>query len=116
MKLTKSDILAIPHLKAIGFDELKNLKVTGISIDSRTVKAGELFLAIRGDQFDGHNFISKAIEAGAAVIIVEHRWAEVNASMMVSINIPRLIVENTVQALGNLPTYIAASLIFRSLP
>ncbi len=102
MKLIKSDILAIPHFKAVGFDGLKSLKVTGISIDSRTVKAGELFIAIRGDQFDGHNFISKAIEAGAVCIIVEHRWAEVNASMMVSINIPRLIVENTVQALGKL--------------
>ncbi len=102
MKLIKSDILAIPHFKAIGFDGLKNLKVTGISIDSRTVKAGDLFVAIRGDQFDGHNFISKAIEAGAVCIIVEHRWAEVNVSMMVSINIPRLIVENTIQALGKL--------------
>ena len=102
MKLIKSDILAIPHFNAIGFDGLKNFNVTGISIDSRTVKAGELFLAVRGDQFDGHNFISKAIEGGAAGIIVERRWAEVNASMMVSINVPRLIVENTVHALGTL--------------
>jgi UDP-N-acetylmuramoyl-tripeptide--D-alanyl-D-alanine ligase len=102
MKLTKSDILAVPHFKAIGVDGLKNLKVTGVSIDSRTIKAGELFLAVHGDQFDGHNFISKAIESGAAGIIVEHHWAEVNASMMVSINIPRLIVENTIQALGKL--------------
>jgi len=102
MKLTKSDIVAIPHSKAIGFDGIKNLKVTGVSIDSRTMKAGELFFAVRGDQFDGHNFISKAIESGAAGIVVERRWAEVNASMMVSINIPRLIVENTIQALGRL--------------
>jgi UDP-N-acetylmuramoyl-tripeptide--D-alanyl-D-alanine ligase len=102
MKLTKSDILAIPHFRAIGFDGLKNFKVTGISIDSRTLKTGELFLAVRGDQFDGHNFISKAMESGAAGIIVERRWADVNASMMVSINIPRLIVENTIQALGKL--------------
>ncbi|MCX6122287.1 MAG: UDP-N-acetylmuramoyl-tripeptide--D-alanyl-D-alanine ligase [Ignavibacteriales bacterium] len=102
MKLTKSDILAIPHFKAIGFDGLKNFKVTGIAIDSRILKTGELFLAVRGDQFDGHNFISKAMEAGAAGIIVERRWADVNASMMVSINIPRLIVENTIQALGKL--------------
>jgi UDP-N-acetylmuramoyl-tripeptide--D-alanyl-D-alanine ligase len=102
MKLTKSDILAIPHFKAIGIDGLKNLKVMGVSIDSRTIKAGEFFFAVRGDQFDGHNFISKAIESAAAGIIVERRWAEVNTSMMVSINIPRLIVENTIQALGKL--------------
>lgn len=102
MKLIKSDILAIPHFKAIGFDNLENFKVNGIAINSRTIKSGELFFAIRGDQFDGHNFISKAIEAGAAGIIVDRRWAEINASMMVSINVPRLIVENTIQALGKL--------------
>jgi UDP-N-acetylmuramoyl-tripeptide--D-alanyl-D-alanine ligase len=102
MKLTKSDILAIPHFKAIDFDGPKSLTVTGVSIDSRTIRSGELFLAVRGDQFDGHNFVSKAIEAGTAGIIVERRWADVNASMMVSINIPRLIVENTIQALGKL--------------
>ena len=102
MKLAKSDILTIPHSKAIGFDGLKNFKVTGISIDSRTLQAGELFVAIHGDQFDGHNFISRAVEAGAAGIIVERRWAEVNTSMMVSINTPRLIVENSIQVLGKL--------------
>ena len=102
MKLTKSDILTVPHIQAVGFDGVKNLKFTGVSIDSRTVKTGELFLAVRGDRFDGHNFISKAIEAGAAGIIVERSWAEVNASMMVSINIPRLIVENTIHTLGKI--------------
>ncbi len=102
MKLTLSDMLAIPHQKAIGFDGLKNFNIPGISIDSRTVKTGELFIAIRGDQFDGHNFISKAIETGAACIIVESRWAEVNTAMMVSIHVPRLIVENTIHALGHL--------------
>ena len=102
MKLTKPDILALPHHKAIGFDGLKNFKIAGVSIDSRTIKAGELFIAIRGDQFDGHNFISKAIEMGAVGIIVERRWAEANVTMMVSIHIPRLTVENTILALGHL--------------
>jgi UDP-N-acetylmuramoyl-tripeptide--D-alanyl-D-alanine ligase len=102
MKLSKLDILALPYHKAIGFDGVKNFKILGISIDSRTIKAGELFIAIRGDQFDGHNFISKAIEMGASGIIVERRWAEANATMMVSIHIPRLTVENTIHALGHL--------------
>ena len=102
MKLTKSDILALPHVKAFGFDGVKSLVVTGISIDTRTIEAGELFLAVRGEQFDGHNFLSKAIEAGAACLIVERRWADVNASMMVSINVPRLIVESTIHTLGAL--------------
>jgi UDP-N-acetylmuramoyl-tripeptide--D-alanyl-D-alanine ligase len=102
MRLTKSDILALPHLEAIGFDEVKNFRVTGVSIDTRTIKANELFIAIRGNQFDGHNFISKAIESNAAGIIVERRWAETNAEMMVSIHVPRIIVENTIHALGYL--------------
>jgi UDP-N-acetylmuramoyl-tripeptide--D-alanyl-D-alanine ligase len=102
MKLILSDIIAVPHQKAIGFDGLKNFKISGISIDSRTIKADELFIAIRGDQFDGHNFITKAIEMGATSLIVERRWAEANAAMIVSIHVPRLIVENTVHALGHL--------------
>ena len=102
MKLSKSDILKIPHNKVFGFDEVKDFRISGVSLDSRSVKAGELFLAIRGDQFDGHNFISKAIEAGAVGIIVERRWAESNEAMMVSIYVPRIVVENTVCALGHL--------------
>ena len=102
MKLTKKDILSIPHIQASGFDTSGPLEITGVSIDSRTVKPGELFVAIRGDQFDGHNFISKAIEKGAAGIIVERRWAEANSTMMVSVRIPRLTVENTIHALGHL--------------
>jgi UDP-N-acetylmuramoyl-tripeptide--D-alanyl-D-alanine ligase len=100
MKLTKSDILGIPHYRTLGFEGIKSFQVSGVSIDSRSVKTGELFLAIRGDQFDGHNFISKAIEAGATGIMVERRWAESNEAMMVSIHVPRIIVENTIHALG----------------
>jgi UDP-N-acetylmuramoyl-tripeptide--D-alanyl-D-alanine ligase len=102
MKLSKTDILEIPHQKILGFDGLKNFTVTGVTLDSRSVKAGDLFFAVRGEQFDGHNFISKAVEAGAAGIIVERRWAEANEAMMISIYVPRMIVENTVHALGHL--------------
>lgn len=44
--------------------------VTGYSIDSRTIGAGELFFAIKGDRFDGHDFVSAALERGAAGAIV----------------------------------------------
>src|SRR5438874_11228727 len=43
---------------------------TGVSIDTRTVKAGELFIAIRGERFDGADFADAAIVAGAAGIVV----------------------------------------------
>jgi len=44
--------------------------VRGISIDSRTVCAGDLFWAIKGDRFDGNDFVDKAIEKGAVAAVV----------------------------------------------
>jgi UDP-N-acetylmuramoyl-tripeptide--D-alanyl-D-alanine ligase len=44
--------------------------VTGISIDSRTVKAGEAFFAIKGDTHDGHDFVAAALKQGAALAAV----------------------------------------------
>lgn len=48
-----------------------------VSTDSRTTKPGDLFVALRGDNFDGHDFLEKAIAAGAAAAIVED-WCEEN--------------------------------------
>jgi UDP-N-acetylmuramoyl-tripeptide--D-alanyl-D-alanine ligase len=48
---------------------------TGISIDSRTIRPGEAFFAIRGDRFDGHAFVDNALEAGAALAVVGASWA-----------------------------------------
>ena len=44
--------------------------VRGYSIDSRTLKRGELFFAIKGKKFDGHQFIAQAAERGASGVIV----------------------------------------------
>ncbi len=44
--------------------------VGGFSIDSRCVRAGDMFLAIRGDRVDGHRFVAEALEKGAAGVIV----------------------------------------------
>ncbi len=46
---------------------------SGISIDSRTLNAGELFIALRGERVDGHEYIAQAIERGAAGILLETR-------------------------------------------
>src|SRR6184192_2573180 len=45
-----------------------------VSTDSRTLKPGELFVALRGENFDGHNFIESAAKAGATGAIVEPAW------------------------------------------
>src|SRR4030067_1873616 len=58
----------------------RELTVTGISIDSRTIKDGELFLALKGDLFDGHNFIEDAIKKGACGAIINEDY-QVSGSM-----------------------------------
>jgi UDP-N-acetylmuramoyl-tripeptide--D-alanyl-D-alanine ligase len=47
----------------------------GVSIDTRTIAAGELFIAIRGERFDGAEFAAAALDRGAAGIVVPHGWA-----------------------------------------
>lgn len=50
--------------------------VLGVSIDSRTVEPGDLFIAIKGDQFDGHAFVDAALDAGAAAALVSADQAD----------------------------------------
>jgi len=45
--------------------------ISGISIDSRTLAPGQVFLALRGERFDGHDFLPQAVERGAPLLIVE---------------------------------------------
>ena len=44
--------------------------VTGYSIDSRTIRPGEVFFAVKGEKFDGHDFVAQALEKGAAAAVV----------------------------------------------
>lgn len=48
-----------------------DIDITGVHIDSRKIKAGFLFIAVRGTQTDGHNYIDKALAQGAAAVLCE---------------------------------------------
>src|SRR5689334_19256586 len=52
-----------------------NTLVAAISTDSRTLHRDELFVPIRGDNFDGHKFVSQAAERGAIGALVEEGWS-----------------------------------------
>jgi UDP-N-acetylmuramoyl-tripeptide--D-alanyl-D-alanine ligase len=51
-----------------------NAVAMGYSIDSRTVAAGELFFAVRGERFDGHDFVQAALDNGAVGAVVREGW------------------------------------------
>jgi UDP-N-acetylmuramoyl-tripeptide--D-alanyl-D-alanine ligase len=66
---------------ALGVETPKDLnplaRMAGVSIDSRTLRAGEMFFAIRGPSHDGHSFVAQALASGAVAGVVEQaRWAE----------------------------------------
>ncbi|MDD5665314.1 MAG: UDP-N-acetylmuramoyl-tripeptide--D-alanyl-D-alanine ligase [Candidatus Omnitrophica bacterium] len=71
--------------------------VKGISIDSRKINKGEAFLAIRGDNFDGHDFIKTAIARGARCIISEKELRGIGAAL--------IKVKDSTKALGAVARY-----------
>ncbi|MDC4224886.1 MAG: Mur ligase domain-containing protein [Candidatus Manganitrophus sp.] len=53
-------------------------EVSGVSIDTRTLRPGDLFVAIKGPRFDGHDFVAQALERGASGAIVSGpEWVQV---------------------------------------
>jgi len=70
----------------------EDLSFDSISIDTRTLGQGDLFIAISGDSFDGHNYINQAESAGCCGVVVEQ---SLNCST------PRLQLNNTTRALGS---------------
>jgi len=71
--------------------------VTGLSIDSRTIAAGEAYFAIKGDVHDGHDFVMAALQAGAALAVVEKAQRHKFAS-----DAPLLVVDDVLAGLVDL--------------
>ncbi|HTV07221.1 MAG TPA: UDP-N-acetylmuramoyl-tripeptide--D-alanyl-D-alanine ligase [Acidobacteriaceae bacterium] len=74
--------------------------VTGYSIDSRTIEAGELFFAVKGERLDGHDFVKAAMEKnGAGAVVAREKLADARAAAGAS---PLVVVENPLRALQQL--------------
>ena len=71
------------------------LFVTGVSTDTRTIEEGNIYIALKGENFDGHNFVKQAVEKGACAVIV-------NAMSKVPDNAVGIVVKDTLKALGDL--------------
>ena len=56
-----------------------DIPITGISIDSRAVKPGHLFVAMKGGNVDGHDYIQKAIDNGAVAVVGERELSGLSA-------------------------------------
>ena len=85
MKLTLGQVADWIHAEG---NITTNSEALGYSIDSRTIAAGELFFAVRGERFDGHDFVEAAFANGAVAAVVSMRWlapAGVHASKLLRV-------------------------------
>lgn len=83
--LPGNDVLAIP--------------ITGVSTDTRTIRPGDLFVALVGERFDGNAFVRRAVEAGAAAALISSPQAAEG------LTVPMLLAPYTLAALGALASW-----------
>ncbi|RPH97606.1 MAG: UDP-N-acetylmuramoyl-tripeptide--D-alanyl-D-alanine ligase [Calditrichaeota bacterium] len=101
MELTLREII---HLEGCGYvaSSLPDGELAGVSTDSRTVGRNELFVALRGDNHDGHQYLSTAFERGAAAALVDSKWFQSQAPASSS---PVIVVDNTLDMFQSIARY-----------
>ena len=73
-----------------------------VGSDSRAIRRGQLFVALRGDNFDGHDYLAQAAAAGASAAMVDARWAALHEGRA---PLPLLVVDDTRLGLGALAAH-----------
>jgi UDP-N-acetylmuramoyl-tripeptide--D-alanyl-D-alanine ligase len=80
----------------------EDVDISGVCIDTRQLSPQQLFVAFPGEQVDGHDYVNTAIEKGASAVMVNRQLAEVN--------VPQLVVNDSLQALTTLAQCYRAQL------
>lgn len=93
--ISSQKLVEIVHSKS----QVLDWEVNNISTDSRNIKEGDLFIAIKGDKFDAHDFVVDVISRGAALVIVDHIIDNVELNR-------QIVVEETTHAFGLIGSYI----------
>jgi len=75
----------------------ENITIDSVTTDSRSLVQGELFLALKGPNFDGHRFLNQVVELGCGSVIVDHQC---------EVDIPQIVVDDTHKALGKIAAYV----------
>ena len=91
---------AVRALAAHGAQHEGAARFTCVGSDSRAIVPGQLFVALRGERFDGHGFVADAQRAGAAAAMVDAAWRQAHGER--AGDFPLLVVDDTRLALGSL--------------
>lgn len=96
--MTISELLGLQSLNAKwnGQAGVPSEPIAGIATDSRHIEPGELFWAIKGDRFDGHDFVLQAIERGAVAAVTSREWSEAKKGALHGE--PLISVDDTLEA------------------
>lgn len=95
---------------ALGMGVQDDRPIARVATDTRSIQPGDLFVALRGERFDGHDFLADAVARGAAALVVSDisRVAAVavgDAAASPSLGVPVFEVDDTLRALGRLANY-----------
>ena len=101
-------ILEITH--GVLFRPVSDQPVRGISLDSRTTKKGELFIPLKGPNFDGHQFVRDASQKGACAALVEENHAAAAGELAKDGVFAVISVKNTLKALHDIAAYFRGRL------
>ena len=96
-----SDVAEATNGRLVGADDPDGIFPTGACIDTRILKTDELFVALEGEQTDGHRFVAQALENGASAALVSEAWFSTLAEEDWP-NGPTVVVDAPDQALGTL--------------
>lgn len=98
--LNLSHITQIPGVEIYNGELLENASFSGVSIDSRQVSENELFVAIKGERFDAHEFIGQVAEKGVKAFFVNKSWYEKNKALFPGLAF--IVTHDSTKGLGDL--------------
>lgn len=99
IRLTLKEIAAAVEGQISGPMNDADLEITSVTTDTRQIAAGDLFIALVGASFDGHEFVAQAAQLGAAAVIVER---------LLDVDVAQIVVADSQHALGALGAYVKA--------
>jgi UDP-N-acetylmuramoyl-tripeptide--D-alanyl-D-alanine ligase len=96
VKITIEDLFELPTAEILNPDVFKPAEL--VSADSRLITTGALFVALKGEKFDGHNFVREAVKKGASAVVIEKSFID----LFDDIDITLVTVDDSTKAYGDI--------------
>lgn len=96
--MEKISSLTLAHILGCDVQKVRNVEIDNISTDSRKITPTSLFIALKGERFDAHDFVKDVIKKGCPLVVVNHKIDGVDDSL-------QLVVSDTLQAFGKIGAY-----------